>query len=160
MYYKDFRDKDTINIGERIPMYVSIPDTRTYSEEEKQITVYQIYAKSGTYGQSIIERRYSDFAMLNKLIRAQVDGHLLQDVPKLPVKVINPFVDQSNDAFINSRREALETFLQEILMHPVLSMYTDFLCFVGVHPVSGDPIHPPLYRTLMDCDVPMSEPTR
>ena len=109
------------SLGERIPLRVSIPDTRTYSLNHKKITVYQISVEPATGRNFVIERRYSEFEMLNDLIHSQTEYHIAQSLPNLPGKVYTPFKNQFSSKFIEKRRNKLEIYLQYILANDKVS---------------------------------------
>lgn len=115
------------SLGTRIPMHISIPDTRTFHDGNRQVTMYQIYAQSGSSGKAIVERRFSDFVILDKIVRNLTDGKLHQYLPKLPEKVLNPWIDQCDEAFIASRKDILQVYLCELLKHPLVSNYIRML---------------------------------
>lgn len=151
----EFREPDGIDLGEKIPMHVSIPDTRTFYDGSRQVTMYQLFTKSGVSGHAIVERRYSEFSTLDKLIRAQVEPHILPSLPKLPgkyswreglpcttslffsVKILNPWVDQNEESFIIHRKEALELYLCELLKNYYVSQHSFDVRFVPVDQISS-----------------------
>jgi hypothetical protein len=128
------------SVGEALPRRAGIVDTRTYHDGQKKITVYQLFVEPGgsSGARSLaIERRFSDFVSLDLLVRAATDPHLLASLPLLPSKVYNPLVDQNSDAFISTRKEALQAFLQALLNNGKIAHYSDVLSFLGLSPVTG-----------------------
>ena len=128
------------SVGEALPRRAGIVDTRTYHDGQKKITVYQLFVEPGgsSGARSLaIERRFSDFVSLDLLVRAATDPHLLASLPLLPSKVYNPLVDQNSDAFISTRKEALQAFLQALLNNGKIAHYADVLSFLGLSPVTG-----------------------
>lgn len=131
------------SLGESLPRRAGIADTRVFHEGKKKITVYQLFVEPGnTDGTLLIERRYSEFVALDLLIRAATDTHLLTSLPSLPGKVFNPMIDQSSDTFITARKEALQLYLSQLLNNHKVSHYQDVLCFLGLHPVTGQSLRP------------------
>lgn len=109
----------SVNLGERLPTLLSIPDTRSfYADEDKLLTVYQIFVQSGNDGNAIVERRFSEFSVLDKLIKSQMEPFNYSELPKLPVKVFNPFVNQNDQQFIATRKDVLEKYLNSLLLNP------------------------------------------
>ena len=112
----EIKRQTDISIGERIPSHISIPDTRTFNDGSRDVTLYQIFIKSASGGQIIIERRFSEFFALSDAIKAQKDDRNLQGVlPSLPGKTVMPWVDQTSATFIEDRREALQQYMQDLL---------------------------------------------
>ena len=114
-----------LKLWEKLPVRVSIPDYRSYHEGEKLVTVYQIFTQSGgSLGEySIVERRFSEFVVLKKLIQVQTDPSVCASLPNLPEKLVNPWVDQTNESFIDTRRAHLEDYLCNLLKHPLVSIF-------------------------------------
>lgn len=76
-------------------------------------------------GLFIVERRrYSDFAWLNSTLSNEYPGTIL---PPLPEKQT---IGRFSSEFIESRRRALERYLQRISRHPDLSNSSTFLTFL------------------------------
>lgn len=69
-------------------------------------------------------RRYSDFAWLNATLSNEFPGTIL---PPLPEKQT---IGRFSSEFIESRRRALERYLQRISRHPDLSNSSTFLAFL------------------------------
>jgi len=127
------------SVGEVLPHRAGIVDTRTFHDGQKKITVYQLFVEPGGPGSRslAIERRFSDFVSLDLLVRAATEPHLLSSLPLLPSKVYNPLVDQNSDAFISTRKDALQSFLQALLNNGKIVHYSDVLAFLGLNPVTG-----------------------
>jgi PX domain len=128
------------SMDEAMPRRAGIVDTRTFHDgQNKRITLYQLFVEPGTpQSRSLaIERRFSDFVSLDLLIRAATEPHLLSSLPVLPSKVYNPLVDQNSEIFINSRKDALQSFLQALLNNSKIAHYDDVFAFLGLDVVTG-----------------------
>jgi hypothetical protein len=128
---KELKENNIVNFGEIKPIEITIPDSRTFYDgiNENSVTMYQIFIKSASGDLSMTERRYSDFSMLDKIIKSRPDNQSLGTLPKLPVKVINPWTDQKAVEFVSSRRDALETYLSELLLNPLVIIFQFFMQF-------------------------------
>lgn len=101
---------ETIPTQVSIPLYIHETDTN-----QKDVIFYQILVKTG-YGDEItVYHRYSEFDILDKCIKSQLDGHLRSSLPSLPGKVWNPFVNQLDENFLQTRRLALQRYLVTLL---------------------------------------------
>jgi hypothetical protein len=85
-----------------------------------------------------ISRRFSQFAMLDQLIKAQTPEHLLSSLPSLPGKVYNPYFDQTSKPFLDERQRGLTMYLNTLLGNHKVNCTADFLSFLGLHPVTGE----------------------
>jgi len=135
----------------RVPVQVMVPEIRTQSSEGKLIVHYKVVcALSGGGGgeggrerEVVVLRRYRDFDKLDRLVRSAFAGsHLLNSLPCLPIKILNPFTDQSDPIFIDARRQELEMYLKRLIQMPKASSNPDLLRFFSLHPVSGQPLDP------------------
>ena len=72
----------------------------------------------------VVERRYNDFVWLADVLKAENEDCLVPELPKK--KAAGRF----NDDFIESRRRALEEFLNKIADHLVLSQSPHFETFL------------------------------
>lgn len=155
---KEIKELRNLSIRHWFDIYLfslSIPDTRSFFDGTKQVTVYQIIAQSSIEGKniSIVERRFSEFVILDSIIKTQINSHIhMSNFPKLPDKVVNPWVDQSAVEFISSRRIALEEYLFSLMQIPEALMYADFFCFFGIHPLTGRPFNQLMSTTLLSFD--------
>ncbi|CAN0323064.1 unnamed protein product, partial [Hapterophycus canaliculatus] len=62
---------------------------------------------------AIVWRRFSAFRALHSDIVAMLWGsHLLDSLPPLPAKCINPLVNQMGAAFVERRRGVLQAYLR------------------------------------------------
>ena len=73
-----------------------------------------VYFGSNENNKVTIYRRYSQFVMLDALIRAQLDYHLVSSMPALPGKVFNPYFDQLSRAFLAQRHDGLCAYLNQL----------------------------------------------
>lgn len=134
----------------RVPVQVMVPEIRTQSSEGKLIVHYKVVCalsggkgETGRDGAVVVFRRYRDFDKLDRLVRSAFAGsHLLNSLPNLPIKILNPFTDQSDPAFIDNRRQELEVYLKRLIRMPKASNNPDLLRFFSLHPVSGQPLDP------------------
>lgn len=107
--------RETIDIGtnERMPTSVATCGIKIVagvvyfglnvsfgSDESTKVTIY---------------RRYSQFVMLDSLIRAQLDFHLISSMPSLPGKVYNPYFNQLSKAFLAERHDGVCNYLNQLL---------------------------------------------
>ena len=141
----------SLSVGDSPPEHVSIPDSRIYNDGFKDVTLYQIFIRPSQGGQIIAERRFSEFLSLNELIKGLKDKHVGL-LPTLPRRVFTPWTDQNCHDFIEERRIALQIYLQNLLANPRVCAYTEFLCFLGLDPITGDPLQEPLSASLMGSD--------
>ena len=72
----------------------------------------------------VVERRYNDFLWLADVLKAENEDCLIPELPKK--KAAGRF----SDVFIESRRKALEEFLNKIADHLVLSQSSHFETFL------------------------------
>lgn len=137
---KEIRKTTEISTNEAPPVRVLIPSARTLTMHGKTIAVYKVCCETNTKEQVAVERRYSDFQYLNTMVTGHTGQHLRPTLPKIPARVINPFYDQTNEWFINTRRQALESYLQNLLANNKVAIYTEVLCFLGLDPTTGTPL--------------------
>jgi hypothetical protein len=103
---------------EKLPILVSIPDTRNYTltdSDSKPITLYQLHVQLPNDQSILLEKRYSELAMFDTIFRSYLDNALLADLPAFPNKIHTPFFGQKVEVFIESRRSTLETYLRFLL---------------------------------------------
>jgi len=136
------------SLGETFPRRAGVADTRVFSADvgKKRVVVYQLFVEPGGASGSdttlLIERRYSEFVTLDMLIRSATEAHLLSSLPTLPGKVFNPMTDQNSDSFIATRKESLQLYVEQLLQNHKVMHYSDVLCFLGLHPVTGKSLVP------------------
>ena len=136
------------SLGEIFPRRAGVADTRVFSADvgKKRVVVYQLFVEPGGASGSdttlLIERRYSEFVTLDMLIRCSTEAHLLSSLPMLPGKVFNPMTDQNSDSFIATRKESLQLYVEQLLQNHKVMHYSDVLCFLGLHPVTGKSLVP------------------
>mmetsp|Transcript_11687 Transcript_11687/g.17705 ORF Transcript_11687/g.17705 Transcript_11687/m.17705 type:complete len:248 (-) Transcript_11687:159-902(-) len=126
--------------NEIIPTTLSIPSRVARLQEQKYAIYYQISVQMPDGSTVSVNRRYSEFHMLDRALRGQLDGHLLSSLPELPGKVFNPFVNQMSEEFLDRRQHRLQSYLQTLLGNSKAVYYTEFLCFLGLDPITGYPI--------------------
>jgi hypothetical protein len=148
------RSDDNLNIAgdgeEGSPQNITIPDCRTFNDGAKDVTLYQICI---TYqdSQIIVEKRFSEFIALNMLISA-VKDKFSGVLPLLPPKIYGPWIDQKSGEFVDLRRKLLQKYLEELLANVRIRTYTEFLCFLGLHPITGKALQQSLLRSFSDDD--------
>ena len=67
---------DTGFISEDIPDSILITDTRAIVEDDKSVIFYQVYVKTKRKQHTIVEKRYSQFDILDSCIRSSVRKHI------------------------------------------------------------------------------------
>ncbi len=112
---KEIRDKADISLDEPTPNHVSITDVKNCKTNGKEIMMYVICCDVGSGEKVCVDRRYSDFVLLDEIVRGNTGRNLRSTLPKLPGKVLNPFFDQTSPDFVQRRKEALQTYLQQLL---------------------------------------------
>ena len=137
------RNAGCLNVGDKPPEHISIPDTRLFNDGIKDVTLFQIFIKPFRGGQIIAERRFSEFLLLSKLIGTLKD-ELAGVLPVLPRRVFTPWTDQQSAEFINHRRIALQSYLRSLLSNSRICTYSEFLCFIGLDPITGNALQEPL----------------
>jgi hypothetical protein len=90
--------------------------------ERKEVAYYQIQVKTGYQEMLTIYHRYSEFDLLDKCLKSQMEGHLKSSLPNLPGKVFNPFVNQISEEFLEVRKVALEQYLVTLLGNSKVSL--------------------------------------
>ncbi|CBN79878.1 hypothetical protein Esi_0538_0008 [Ectocarpus siliculosus] len=90
---------------------------------------------------AVVWRRFSAFRSLHSDVTAMLWGsHLLDSLPPLPAKCINPLVNQMGAAFLESRREVLQAYLRRLLEVPKARASVNLMGFLGLHPITGYPL--------------------
>jgi hypothetical protein len=114
------KDDPHSHVSERIaPLALSIdPVIRMVASNHELYIIYFPIKVTCHDGREVISyRRYSEFVILNHLIRSYCSKTMRDCLPKLPPKVFNPFTNQMNPDFIDTRRIALERYLNDLLHH-------------------------------------------
>lgn len=111
----EIRKTTEIAVGETTPSRITIPDIRRCEVMGKVVIMYKICSEINSQERVMVERRYSDFEMLTNMICGQTSSHLKPTLPKLPGKILNPFVDQSKAAIVAERQQNLQRFLIALL---------------------------------------------
>lgn len=101
---------------------------------------YEIEFELQSGAKIAVERRYSDFALLDVIVQAQTGAVLRQTLPTIPSKVYNPFTDQSSPQFIEQRMRALQQYLLDIIHNDKVFTYSEVLLFIGLDPSTGNPL--------------------
>lgn len=112
---KEIREKTDISVNEPLPTCVEISEVKNCKINGKIVSVYQICCRLESGESMFVERRYSDFQHLNTIVVGQTGRHLRSTLPALPGKILNPFVDQTSDNFIQVRRDGLQRYLKHLL---------------------------------------------
>jgi hypothetical protein len=114
-----------------MPRDISIPSLKTcyLDKHQKQVVIrYQIISEIRKGEKMMVEKRFSDFVILDRLIK----GHFPDDksIPRLPKKVYNPFINQTSDGFLFQRRKSLEDYLNTIISHDKVRRLSYCFCFL------------------------------
>jgi hypothetical protein len=116
---KDLRNQKTIpnSLVRTDTPRVTIPNIRTCSIQNKSVVVYQICSEIKAQNEKVVvERRFSDFDKLDKIIQGHFSvSHLKDTLPTLPTKVYNPFFNQTEFHFLTTRKAKLEEYLNFLL---------------------------------------------
>eukprot|EP00752_Nemacystus_decipiens_P009326 g8334.t1 len=90
---------------------------------------------------AVVWRRFSAFRALHNDVTSLLWGsHLLDCLPPLPAKCINPLVNQTGPAFVEKRRGVLQAYLRRMLEVPKARASVNLMGFLGLHPVTGNPL--------------------
>ena len=141
-----------LGVNSVIPISIGITDYRQFlsTMDETTITVYQIYVElpllTGqlTANQSlsimramrrgsllIVERRYSEFERLDKVLKCLA----MDSLPSLPGKAL---MKSNSPEFLLSRQTALNEWLKTVLeMIAKFGYPTEFFTFCGLDPITG-----------------------
>ncbi|CAN0229122.1 unnamed protein product [Pylaiella littoralis] len=93
------------------------------------------------YHYAIVWRRFSAFRSLHSDVTSMLWGsHLLNSLPPLPAKCINPLVNQTGNAFVERRRAVLQAYLRRMLEVPKARASVNLMGFLGLHPITGSPL--------------------
>lgn len=111
--FPEARESVNIGMGERLP-------ARIKSCGVKVVAGVAYYGFDVSFGEGETEkvsiyRRYSQFVMLDSVLRAQLDYHMVSSLPALPGKVYNPYFDQLGKAFLAQRHAAVGSYLEQLL---------------------------------------------
>jgi hypothetical protein len=107
---------DNLVSQEDVPSHVMITDSRQFCDEDgKKMVLYQLCIKTAFGHQAIVERRFSQFDILDCALRSGVRSHISTTFPSLPTKVTAPWVDQLSDKFTSARRIALEKYINDVI---------------------------------------------
>lgn len=138
------------SLGEKAPKYVTVPKVSSRRENGSVVTFYELQVETPSIPEThlpavkgykfTIERRFSEFVLLDAMIRSQTESHLVDSLPKLPTKFKMPFSKQTDEEFIESRRQSVESYMRFLLANEKILHYTEFMCFLGLHPITGDPL--------------------
>jgi hypothetical protein len=110
---------------ESIPTQITIASFHLQTDPTgKDIVFYQLQVQTGSGEIVKISHRYSEFDLLDKCLKSQMDGHLRSSLPNLPGKVFNPFTNQLSQEFLESRRLALQQYLVTLLGNSKVSSAT------------------------------------
>jgi hypothetical protein len=134
------------HVGRNAPVRVGITDFRIFCEGKEKVTVFQLFTepclkeRAAAAKTVIVERRFSEFSVLDSIIRLVGirSAFLSEKGIELPSKVYNPLTDQRSDDFLNTRRAALEKYLQLLLHHlDALMHMQEVYAFCGLCPLTG-----------------------
>lgn len=107
---KEVKETPDIALDELRPGPISINEVRVAYDGKKATVFYQIcYNLNGQA--TTIERRYSEFVVLDEIVRGHISGHLKDTLPTLPGRILNPFINQTSETFIRERKLSLNQYL-------------------------------------------------
>lgn len=112
---KDIRNSSNIALIRNPIKSVTIPSYRFISNNKKSYVVYQIHCQIENNEKIMVEKRYSEFVILDQVIRGHLTNHIRVTLPNLPQKIFNPFVDQFEVKFLNNRKFSLQAYLVFLL---------------------------------------------
>ncbi|RKP25016.1 hypothetical protein SYNPS1DRAFT_22955 [Syncephalis pseudoplumigaleata] len=96
------------------------PEKRAKMAGMQEYTIYQVTSEFAQGVSVTVERRFSQFQWLHRLLELKFSALIL---PSLPEK---QFSGRFNEEFIERRRRALERFINRLARHPVVR-YSDLL---------------------------------
>jgi len=92
----------------------------------------------------VYRKRYSEFAEVHDRMRqAYVGSHLRASLPAPPAKILNPFFDQLEPAFVQNRQVELNDYVKKIITVPRALAMPALLDFLGLQlraPSSAEPV--------------------
>lgn len=136
-----FETQPANSLSETPPQKIFIKNYDIRNEDGKAVAFFEITTVAADGSEAKISRRYSEFTMLSSALYCYFYySHLLNSLPSLPGKVYNPFTKQLTPEFLEDRRHCLEVYLNMLLGNEKVVCYTDFLCFVGLNPITGSPL--------------------
>ncbi|XP_054568051.1 sorting nexin-7 [Eptesicus fuscus] len=113
-------------------LFITVDDPESHVTTIETFITYRVATQTsrGEFDSSEFEvrRRYQDFLWLKGRLE---EAHPTLIVPPLPEKfVVKGMVERFNDDFIETRRRALNKFLNRIAEHPTLTFSEDFRVFL------------------------------
>lgn len=116
---KEFRETPDVSLGEARPISITIDDMRvahvTGPAGTKKTAYFQISTQIENADRIVkVEKRFSEFEVLDDIIRGYIVGHMRSSLPSLPPKVLNPFFDQLSGNFLLTRKFALQQYLIDL----------------------------------------------
>ncbi|KAK1328844.1 hypothetical protein QTO34_011013 [Cnephaeus nilssonii] len=113
-------------------LFITVDDPESHVTTIETFITYRVATQTsrGEFDSSEFEvrRRYQDFLWLKGRLE---EAHPTLIVPPLPEKfVVKGMVERFNDDFIETRRRALNKFLNRIADHPTLTFSEDFKVFL------------------------------
>ena len=138
--YQENRQVLDLSIGEATIALVKVPGYRLGSsgtESSETAVFYQFFVGTSTGEAYMLEKRYSEINLLDRLVRSSVASHLADSLPTLPGKVLNPFVDQTSETFIYKRRIELERYFEILMGNHKIIHSQDVMCFFGLDVLTG-----------------------
>ncbi|KAF3819600.1 hypothetical protein GH733_015109 [Mirounga leonina] len=113
-------------------LFITVDEPESHVTTIETFITYRIITKTsrGEFDSSEFEvrRRYQDFLWLKGKLE---EAHPTLIIPPLPEKfIVKGMVERFNDDFIETRRKALQKFLNRIADHPTLTFNEDFKVFL------------------------------
>ena len=96
---------------------------------------YHVKAVSSTGVGGTAERSFSEFDRLDLVVRSAFgarNAHLLSSMPRLPRKHLKVLVDRREPAFLERRREELDSYLRALVQLPRMGRSADVWVFLGL----------------------------
>jgi hypothetical protein len=130
--FPEARESINIAMNEKMPTQIKSIETKKSSA----VAFYGFDVLFADGSKSTIYRRYSQFGMLDSLLRAELDFHMVSSLPPLPGKVFNPYFDQMGKAFLAERQAALCSYLSQLLgnskVHSAIVSFIFHACMVTI----------------------------
>jgi len=124
---------ESLSTSSRFPdtFLITVGDPEKHGEGVNAYTTYQVSTKTtiASFQQPdfFVRRRFSDFLWLRQALADKYPDCI---VPALPEKKKMNYLERFSVEFVETRRDALETFMFRLTMHPRLRLAPDFHKFI------------------------------
>lgn len=136
--YVENRQNLDISMDEHVVTICTVPGYRVEQSTE-QVVFYQLFVKTTSGEEFMLEKRYSEINFLDGLVRSATASHMVNSLPSLPGKVWNPFTDQTTETFIYKRRMDLEMYFNMLIGNAKVVHYQDVMAFFNLDVLTGLP---------------------